>query len=90
VAGAQRNRTRSGGFRWSYLVRLPGLGVTDDELGYLRRQLAGDDVGEGHRLEDLADVRPQRDPDVTEGLGVTPVLEILRALAARFRRGGAR
>ena len=47
------------------LAPLRGLG-TLGEPEHRRRQLAGDDVRERDRLEHLADVGPQRQPDVAQ------------------------
>ena len=45
-------------------------------------QLARGDVGDGHVLEHLAQVRAQRDPDLLQRLGRAVVGDLLRALAA--------
>ena len=63
------------------LAAVRGLGVLGEPEHRLG-QLVGDDRGQGHGLEHLADVRPQREPDLLERLRGAAVLDLLGALAA--------
>src|SRR5438309_8500997 len=64
----------------SSLSRGPGIAVAG-ALENLLRELTGDDVGDRHVLEDVADARPQGHPHVAKRRGTAGELERIRPCA---------
>src|SRR5437764_101897 len=63
------------------LARLPGF-LLSRQAAHIGGKLARGDVGDGHVLEHLAQVRAQRYPDRLQRLGGTRVFDLLGPLAA--------